>query len=98
MKKNFIRVIEDFECENCQTTVKGDGYTNHCPKCLYSKHVDMEVPGDRMSNCLGLMLPIRAEFSGGEYTIVHKCERCEKQIRNKSHSQDDIDVIIKLVY
>lgn len=40
--KNFTRVIEDFICENCGTEVKGNGYTNHCPKCLWSKHVDKD--------------------------------------------------------
>ncbi|HCR42265.1 TPA: hypothetical protein DIV45_02815, partial [Patescibacteria group bacterium] len=39
-RKNFIRTKEDFTCENCGHRVKGSGYTNHCPKCLYSQHVD----------------------------------------------------------
>ena len=29
--------------------MKGNGYTNHCPKCLWSKHVDIN-PGDRGAN------------------------------------------------
>ncbi|MFA6992594.1 MAG: RNHCP domain-containing protein, partial [Candidatus Gracilibacteria bacterium] len=41
MPKRFSRTIEDFVCEKCGAKVKGDGYTNHCPKCLWSKHVDI---------------------------------------------------------
>ena len=37
----FKRKKENFVCENCGAEVKGDGFTNHCPKCLYSKHVDI---------------------------------------------------------
>ena len=36
----FIRKTEDFICENCGAVVVGNGYTNHCPACLYSKHVE----------------------------------------------------------
>ncbi|MEK7061411.1 MAG: RNHCP domain-containing protein, partial [Patescibacteria group bacterium] len=44
---SFVKKIEDFVCKVCGTKVKGTGYTNHCPNCLYSLHVDEEVPGDR---------------------------------------------------
>ena len=52
--KKFIKVKEDFVCEHCGAEVKGDGYTNHCPKCLWSKHVDVH-PGDRAAECGGMM-------------------------------------------
>ena len=58
--KRFSRRTEDFTCEHCGTKVKGNGYTNHCPQCLYSKHVDIN-PGDRLSDCGGLMEPIDIE-------------------------------------
>ena len=57
----FIRKIENFTCNNCGTFVVGDGYTNHCPNCLFSKHVDTS-PGDRKSSCKGLMEPIGIEI------------------------------------
>lgn len=53
-KKNFIHCQEDFVCEVCGTKVKGTSYTNHCPNCLWSKHVDQNVPGDRAELCHGL--------------------------------------------
>lgn len=94
-KKKFTRKIEDFTCENCNTFVKGSGYTNHCPKCLWSKHVDIN-PGDRLSDCLGMMEPIGVISDGGEYVLIHKCIICGYKKRNKSDSKDNIDIIIKL--
>src|SRR3990167_4839651 len=68
--KKFQRKIEDFVCENCGCGVKGDGYTNHCPKCLWGKHVDVN-PGDREEECGGMMKPIRSFFKRGDSVIVH---------------------------
>ena len=96
MKKNFIKVKEDFICRNCGFNVKGTGYTNHCPKCLYSLHVDLEVPGDRASKCLGLMEPIGIEIKKGKYVIVHKCVKCEKVMRNKVSDKDDKEKIVRI--
>jgi len=93
--KKFQRKIEDFECENCGLKIKGDGYTNHCPNCLWSKHVDIN-PGDRESNCLGMMEPISAIYKSGKIVIRQKCIKC-KTIKNiKSSSKDNKDQIIKL--
>jgi len=93
MTENFKRKIEDFACENCGEEVVGDGYTNHCPKCLWSKHVDVH-PGDRASECGGMMKPISAEEEGGEWIITHKCIVCGYEKRNKVHKDDDYDKVI----
>ena len=53
MSATFIRKTEDFICEHCGREVRGNGYTNHCPYCLWSKHVDIN-PGDRAAGCGGL--------------------------------------------
>lgn len=93
--KNFLRKIEDFKCEHCGYQVTGTGYTNHCPKCLYSKHVDV-IPGDRAETCQGLMEPIGIEQNHGEYIIIHQCQRCGIVKKNKADRADDFDQIIKL--
>jgi len=72
MRKNFIKKEENFVCEICEKEVVGSGYRNHCPSCLYSLHVDVEVPGDRMSTCQGIMEPTGIEESGGKFIIIHK--------------------------
>ena len=95
-KKNFIRHQEDFTCENCGKKVIGNGYTNHCPDCLFSKHVDLEVPGDRLNPCLGLMQPIDFEVKKGEYYIFQKCLKCGETRRIKSVKDDNIEVLIAI--
>ena len=42
--KRFNMKDEEFVCENCGKTVEKLNYTarDHCPFCLYSKHVDKD--------------------------------------------------------
>jgi len=94
-KKNFIKTQEDFICDNCGTQVKGDGYTNHCPKCLYSKHVD-NLPGDRKNNCRGLMAPTGVNYKNGQYSIIHKCLKCGAVKNNKVSANDDFNKVIEI--
>lgn len=95
MAVNFKRKIEDFVCNNCGQNVKGDGYTNHCPQCLWSKHVDI-IPGDRASDCDSRMKPARMELSGGKYDIVHKCVKCGHEKKNKTSSKDNFEEVLKI--
>ena len=92
---SFTKTKEDFTCEHCHVTVQGSGYTNHCPKCLWSKHVDVD-PGDRTEECQGLMRPVRVEGTVQEYVLVHRCETCGMERRNKTSSQDSVDALVAL--
>jgi len=96
VSKMFQRTKEDFICEHCGFVVCGNGYTNHCPKCLWSKHVDVH-PGDRKETCRGLMEPVEVEDRAGEYTFLHRCEICGFEKRNKAAKEDDFDAILALV-
>jgi len=66
-------------CENCGARVEpltNGSYRNHCPFCLYSKHVD-EQPGDRRSRCHGLMRPVRLVYKRKKgYQLVHQSLKC----------------------
>ncbi|HCC22316.1 TPA: hypothetical protein DEP86_02845 [Candidatus Uhrbacteria bacterium] len=96
LSKKFQRTKEDFTCARCGIFVRGDGYTNHCPSCLWSRHVDVN-PGDRLANCGGLMEPIGLEIkNGGETTILHRCIICGHERRNRTSSNDDPEVVIRL--
>jgi len=95
MNAKFTRTIEDFTCEHCGAGAKGNGYTNHCPRCLWSKHVDNN-PGDRENMCHGLMKPVGVEIKNGESVITHECQKCGAKKRNKSSINDDFDDILKL--
>lgn len=93
---SFKKTTEDFNCENCGNFVVGNGYTNHCPKCLWSKHVDV-YPGDRAASCGGMMKPAGVVKESDDFVITHICERCNYQKRNKVSKGDDFDVLLLLV-
>lgn len=95
MTKQFTRTVEDFTCEHCGHEVKGTGYTNHCPACLWSKHVDVN-PGDRQAECLGMMEPISIEQKRGDFVIVQRCQSCGHVRKNKAAPEDDMDEIIRI--
>lgn len=91
----FTRTIEDFRCEHCGAEVRGSGYTNHCPVCLWSKHVDVE-PGDRAQSCGGMMPPVALEGSSPNYVILHRCERCGFERRNGVAANDSAAALLAL--
>lgn len=90
----FIAKQEPFTCEKCGKPVddlSNGSYRNHCPFCLYSKHVDKEGPGDRLSECGGLMMPLGLiQSSGKGWILVHECITCGKRIKNKAAPDDDL--------
>jgi DNA-directed RNA polymerase subunit RPC12/RpoP len=89
-RKQFKRTVEDFTCERCGQLVKGNGYTNHCPQCFTSKHVD-EFPGDRAATCGGLMPPVHISFEDKHWVITQQCERCGLRRRNKVQAEDNME-------
>jgi len=95
MSETFKRVQENFTCEHCGKDVQGSGYTNHCPSCLWSKHVDV-YPGDRRAACRALMEPIGAEMRGGSFVLTHRCVACGHEQKNKVAKEDDADVLFSL--
>ena len=95
MAKKFQRNIEDFICEHCGASVIGNGYTNHCPRCLWSKHVD-SYPGDRAEECGGPMEPVRAEKSRHDWTLFHKCLKCHEIRKVKINLNDNFEKLIEV--
>ncbi len=93
--KSFTKTVEDFNCAHCGAVVHGNGYTNHCHVCLWSRHVDNN-PGDRAATCGGMMRPIAAQPDGDKFIITHKCEKCGKVKRQKTSDDDSIDAIIEI--
>lgn len=101
-----------FKCINCHKWVPvnehmGTLNRNHCPSCLWSKHVDLTRAGDRLSSCETGMRPIALTFKNtrvdeygkqqkGEIMIVHECPKCNKISINRIAADDNPDEIIKL--
>ena len=94
-EKRFQKKIEDFECENCGAQINGTGYTDHCPYCFYSKHVDIN-PGDRKEDCGGLMKVISIENKDGKYVLMYECDKCGYIRKNKVHEDDDMGALIQI--
>ena len=95
--KQFSRNDESFICEQCSKKVDKLTYTSrdHCPFCLYSKHVDI-MPGDRENKCLGLLKPIGIEKFRDTYKIIYKCSICGQMHKNIIAKDDNMDLIIEL--
>lgn len=93
--KRFQRRIEDFVCAHCGHTTTGSGYTNHCPRCLWSRHVDIN-PGDRAEACGGMMEPIGIEGSTPTYRIIHSCTVCGAIRKVRVASDDDLEAVARV--
>ena len=95
--KKFVMRDETFKCDNCGREVFKLNYTarDHCPYCLYSKHVDIN-PGDRLNSCQGLLKPIGIEKFKNSYKIIYICNKCGTIHKNVMANDDDFDEIIKL--
>lgn len=95
--KKFTMRDEGFCCEHCGNSVFPLGYTarDHCPICLFSKHVDI-FPGDRLNPCRGLLEPIGIEKFKHSYKIIYRCVTCGELHKNIMATDDNMDVIIAL--
>ena len=96
--KNFKKNDESFICDNCHKEVSKLNYTSrdHCPYCLYSKHVDIN-PGDRKNTCLGLLKPIDIEKYKDTYKIIYKCLNCNEVHKNIIAKDDNYDEILNIM-
>ena len=88
---------ESFICSHCGCTVgpvpSGGSQRNHCPECLWSRHVDLSK-GDRRCGCRGTMEPIGVWVKpSGEWSLIHRCSSCGF-IRANRIAADDNEVLL----
>ena len=91
---------DTFTCKVCGRlcTPQGAGsdHRNHCPNCLSSLHVDIE-PGDRESDCGGIMEPAAVWVRrGGEWAIIHRCRRCGGLLTSKEGVRNGIGHVCRM--
>jgi len=88
-----------FRCENCNREVSPAEKTarNHCPFCLWSLHVDSETPGDRDSSCGGKMAPVALFEKRDGWIVIHRCEKCGKEIQNKCTEDDNFEIMLNVI-
>lgn len=92
---------ETFKCKHCRRFIGpvpcGGHHRNHCPFCLYSRHVDEHSSGDRLSACGSAMAPIGYfRRIKGEYVVVHHCLGCGFERFNRIAADDDFELVISL--
>lgn len=75
--------------------MKGNGYTDHCPNCLWGLHVDV-MPGDRASKCRGQLHPINVVYENDNYLITYRCVKCKSIKTFKASSEDSVDALTNL--
>jgi ribosome biogenesis GTPase len=84
---------EGFVCAHCGQPVApdaaGTAHRNHCPRCLWSRHLDLR-PGDRRSACRGMMEPVAVWLRhGGEWALIHRCNECGVLRSNRIAGDDN---------
>ena len=95
---NFPKINESFVCVVCghKNPPAPKTCRNHCQKCLHSLHVD-NIPGDRSSECGGILKPVQIESSSTELrSIISQCEKCGVLKKNKIAEDDDREALFEL--
>ncbi|HEY8544265.1 MAG TPA: RNHCP domain-containing protein [Acidimicrobiales bacterium] len=91
-----------FRCRHCGLDVSldapGTAHRNHCPHCLWSRHVD-DAPGDRaaLAECGSSMEPLAVSVRGdGEWVLVHRCTGCDTVHLNRIAGDDNPLPLVRL--
>jgi RNHCP domain len=94
------REPSSFRCRHCgldvSTIAVGTAHRNHCPNCLWSRHLD-DTPGDRAVDCGSAMEPIAISVRGdGEWVVVHRCTGCDTLHLTRSAGDDNPLILLRL--
>lgn len=102
-----------FKCVHCHHYVSVDDMLsgvvnrNHCPYCLWSRHLDLKKAGDRLSACKAGMQPVGLTFKrsrnkyatrrSGELMLIHRCSECGKLALNRIAADDDPGQVLEVL-
>jgi hypothetical protein len=103
----------NFRCLHCRSYVvqtpalSGVKNRNHCPYCLWSKHIDLHQSGDRLAACKRQMRPVGlamkksrkkyGDTARGELMLIHQCEECGKLSINRIAADDIAERIYEIL-
>ena len=112
MKAFRIDINRDFKCQHCSAYVStsrllaGVANRNHCPYCLWSRHLDLFEAGDRLAACKAPMRPVGltmknsrnkyARIGSSELMLVHLCTDCECISINRIAADDVPQAIMEV--
>lgn len=110
--KRIIFDNSSFKCLRCGALVSPDRFQsgvnnrNHCPHCLWSRHVDRFKPGDRRCECRSRMEPVGLTVKQklkkygsekqGELMLIHRCVGCGAFSINRIAADDNALMIYDL--
>jgi hypothetical protein len=109
--RNIRSINNDFRCKNCGYIVITNpefcavNNRNHCPYCLWSRHLDLFQAGDRLAACKDGMRPIGLTLKQahkkygclqGELMLVHLCSGCSAVSINRIAADDDVELIFTI--
>ena len=105
-------VEQGFVCKHCRnyvtthTLFSGVQNRNHCPYCLWSRHLDLYEAGDRLAACKAQMQPVGlalkqshkkyGQMSFGELMLIHLCTECGKTSLNRIAADDDAATVLEV--
>lgn len=108
----YLDINSDFRCVHCGNHVSAEVWLagvnnrNHCPYCLWSRHMDLFKAGDRLSACKSPMRPVGLTFkhrrkkyasaANGELMIIHQCVECESLSINRVAADDFPDSLLEV--
>lgn len=107
LQRNF----GEFRCLACQVVISAQPqlsavqHRDHCPYCLWSRHVDLIMAGDRLSACKAGMRPIgltakhtpkKYAAMRGELMLIHQCLGCGKLSINRLAADDDGQTVLEV--
>lgn len=103
---------DSFRCVHCRLQVSanpslaGVQNRNHCPYCLWSRHVDAQRAGDRLADCGAEMKPVgltlkatRKKYGpakAGELMLIHQCQGCGKLSINRIAADDATEQLLEV--
>ncbi len=102
---------DGFICKHCHAYVSTASFLsgvqnrNHCPYCLWSRHVDLHAAGDRLSACKSPMKPVALTVKAtgkkygvarGELMLIHLCTECEGLSINRIAADDIPETVYRI--
>lgn len=109
--KHRAEINRDFRCIRCggyvcaQTTEAAVRHRNHCPYCLWSRHLDLRSAGDRLSGCRSAMEPVGLTLkrrnkkygnASGELMLIHCCTGCRALSINRIAGDDFGETVMEV--
>jgi DNA-directed RNA polymerase subunit RPC12/RpoP len=96
-----LSFARSFQCYHCNVEVSldapGTSHRNHCPRCLWSRHLDQNTPGDRKSGCPGGMEPIAVTVRGEHrWVLIHRCTHCGRLRLNRTAADDNMLALMQI--